>query len=145
MKSLERMRCNKVKGQPLLNGLFGVSKHEWEGGVEIHRLIMNLIPVNQVCRNITGDVATLPSLSGLAPLFLGKEEQLVVSSEDVRCFFYIFKIPVEWRRFMAFNKPLPASPVSQGWYQPTLLSFVQRSCLWDSRTRCRLLRISTAT
>ena len=109
----------KVKGQPLLNGLFGVSKHEWEGGVEIHRLIMNLIPVNQVCRNITGDVATLPSLSGLAPLFLGKEEQLVVSSEDVRCFFYIFNIPVEWRRFMAFNKPLP---VSQGWYQPTLLS-----------------------
>ena len=90
-------------------GFFGVSKHEWENGVEVHRLIMNLIPVNQVCRGINGDVATLPSLSGMTPLFLGKDEQLVVSSEDVRCFFYIFKIPREWRRFMAFNKPLPSS------------------------------------
>ena len=97
----------KVKGQPLLNGLFGVTKHEWEGNVEIHRLIMNLIPVNSICRGVEGDVSTLPSLSGLAPIFLGKEERLLVSSEDVRCFFYIFKIPVEWRRFMAFNKPLP--------------------------------------
>ena len=98
----------KVKGQPLLNGLFGVTKHEWEGNIEIHRLIMNLIPVNSICRGVEGDVSTLPSLSGLAPIFLGKDERLLVSSEDVRClFFYIFKIPVEWRRFMAFNKPLP--------------------------------------
>ena len=34
-------------------------------------------------------------------------EDLIISSEDVRCFFYIFKIPSEWRRLLAFNKVLP--------------------------------------
>ena len=99
----------RVKGQLLLNGLFGVSKSEWIGHTEIHRLIMNLIPVNQICRGMSGDVGTLPSWSGMTPLFLEDEEQLVISSEDVRCFFYIFRVPPGWRRFMAFNKPLPPS------------------------------------
>ena len=99
----------KVKGVPVLNGLFGVSKGEWNGSTEIHRLIMNLIPINQLVRGIDGDVATLPGLSSFAPLWLDPNEELVVSSEDVRCFFYIFRIPDERRRFMAFNRPLPAS------------------------------------
>ena len=99
----------KVKGVPVLNGLFGVSKGEWNGSTEIHRLIMNLIPINQLVRGIDGDVATLPGLSSFAPLWLDPNEELVVSSEDVRCFFYIFRVPEEWQRFMAFNRPLPAS------------------------------------
>ncbi len=101
-----------VRGQLVLNGMFGVSKNEWTPGttgVEIHRLIMNLIPINQLCRAIDGDVATLPGLSSLAPLTLLEDEDLVVSSEDVRCFFYIFRTPPVWRRFMAFNRPLPLS------------------------------------
>ena len=99
----------KVKGVPALNGLFGVSKGEWNGSTEIHRLIMNLIPINQLVRGVDGDVATLPGLSSFSPLWLDPTEKLVVSSEDVRCFFYIFKVPEEWQRFMAFNRPLPPS------------------------------------
>lgn len=99
----------RVKGQKLLNGLFGVSKSEWVGHTEVHRLIMNLIPVNQICKGMSGDVGTLPSWSGMTPLFLEEHEHLVISSEDVRCFFYIFKVPESWRRFMAFNRPLPPS------------------------------------
>lgn len=101
-----------VKGSLVLNGLFGVSKNEWTpgpAGVEVHRLIMNLIPINQLCRSIEGDVATLPGLSSLAPLCLLDDEELVVSSEDVRCFFYIFRTPPVWHRFMAFNRVLPES------------------------------------
>ena len=101
-----------VGGSLVLNGLFGVSKNEWTpgpAGVEVHRLIMNLIPINQLCRSIDGDVATLPGLSSLAPLCLLEDEELVVSSEDVRCFFYIFKTPSVWHRFMAFNRVLPQS------------------------------------
>jgi hypothetical protein len=42
---------------PLLNGLFGVSKEEWtEDGTEIFRLIMNLVPLNSLCRPMSGDV-----------------------------------------------------------------------------------------
>ena len=99
----------KVKGVPVLNGLFGVSKGEWNGSTEIHRLIMNLIPINQLVRGVDGDVATLPGLSSFSPLWLDPNEKLVVSSEDVRCFFYIFKVPEEWQRFMAFNRPVPPS------------------------------------
>ena len=98
-----------VEGQPLLNGMFGVSKGEFVEGHEVHRLIMNLIPVNQICRGFQGDVATLPSWSSGGPLQLMPTEQLLVSSEDVRCFFYIFRVPEQWRKFLGFNKVVPPS------------------------------------
>ena len=52
---------HRVSGLPVLNGLFGVSKGEFEGNYEVMRIIMNLIPVNRICRGIDGDIATLPS------------------------------------------------------------------------------------
>eukprot|EP00438_Fugacium_kawagutii_P021648 Skav231607 [mRNA] locus=scaffold1636:8556:16397:- [translate_table: standard] len=97
-----------VDGKPLLNGLFGVSKGEVADGHEVHRLIMNLIPLNNICRGMDGDVATLPSWSSTSPLCLLPEEQLVVSSEDVRCFFYIFAVPPSWHRYLGFNKRVPS-------------------------------------
>lgn len=99
----------RVKGVPVLNGMFGVSKNEWCNNTEVHRLIMNLIPINRLVRGVEGDVATLPGWSTLTPFFLDEGEQLVVSSEDIRCFFYIFKLPSHWKRYMAFNRPLPPS------------------------------------
>ena len=99
----------RVQGRKLLNGLFGVSKQEFSGSVEIHRLIMNLIPLNKIVRGVDGDIATLPAWSSMTPLFLDDDQQLLVSSEDVRCFFYIFRTPPAWRKFMAFNRPLPKS------------------------------------
>ena len=98
----------RVQGRPVLNGLFGVSKNEFQGQVEIMRIIMNLIPANKLCRGLDSDIATLPSWSGMAPLLLMPDEDLVISSEDVRCFFYIFRLPPNWYPFMAFNRPLPA-------------------------------------
>ena len=99
----------RVQGKRLLNGLFGVSKQEFAGSVEVHRLIMNLIPLNKIVRGVDGDIATLPAWSSMSPLFLDEGQELLVSSEDVRCFFYIFRTPPEWRKFMAFNRPLPRS------------------------------------
>lgn len=97
----------RVKDQLLLNGLFGVSKHEFDGQWEVLRIIMNLVPLNAVCRGMEGDVSTLPSWAGMSPLNLDPGEELVISSEDVRCFFYIFKVPTSWHTFLAFNRPLP--------------------------------------
>ena len=103
-----------VDGQPLLNVLFVVPKGEEEQGIPIHRLIMDIRPCNKVVRGIEGDVATLPTWATMAPLQLMPSEDLVISSEDVRCFFYIFKIPREWSAFLAFNRPIPPElcPVS---------------------------------
>eukprot|EP00438_Fugacium_kawagutii_P029680 Skav211484 [mRNA] locus=scaffold2188:226124:230616:- [translate_table: standard] len=97
----------KVEDRPLLNGLFGVEKGEQVGGYDVHRLIMNLIPLNGICRGIQGDVATLPSWASAGPLQLMPTEQLLISSEDVRCFFYIFRVPTAWHKFLGFNKPVP--------------------------------------
>eukprot|EP00438_Fugacium_kawagutii_P025255 Skav212857 [mRNA] locus=scaffold786:244787:247873:+ [translate_table: standard] len=98
-----------VEGKPLLNGLFGVSKGEVAEGHEVHRLIMNLIPLNNISRGIEGDVATLPSWSSTSPLSLLPGEEMVVSSEDVRCFFYIFAVPQAWHRYLGFNKRVPSN------------------------------------
>lgn len=94
----------QVEGKPLLNGLFGVSKGEQVDGHDVHRLIMNLIPLNNICRGIQGDVATLPAWSSSGPLFLMPSQQLLITSEDVKCFFYIFRVPQDWHRFLGFNK-----------------------------------------
>ena len=99
-----------VQGRPLLNGLFGVSKQEFTSqGVEVMRIVMNLIPVNSVVRCLDSDISTLPTWSGVSPLELMVDDDLIVSSEDVRCFFYIFRIPQDWFPYMCFNRPLPDS------------------------------------
>lgn len=93
---------------PLLNGMFGVSKDETTAdGTDIHRLIMNLVPLNALCKPISGDVDTLPSWSGMNPFFLQPNEQLLVSSEDVKCFFYTMSVPRAWTKYLAFNKLVP--------------------------------------
>eukprot|EP00435_Cladocopium_sp_Y103_P050459 s406_g15.t1 len=93
---------------PLLNGLFGVTKDEWtDSGTEIYRLIMNLVPLNTLCRPLSGDVDTLPAWSGMNPFFLQPSQHLLVSSEDVKCFFYTMAVPQCWTKFLAFNKPVP--------------------------------------
>ena len=103
-----------VENKPLLNGLFGVSKNETSPeGHEIFRLIMNLIPLNNLCRPFSGDVDTLPSWGSMSPYFLQPGEHLLVSSEDVKCFFYIMKVPDSWIKFLAFNKAVPAAALPE--------------------------------
>eukprot|EP00438_Fugacium_kawagutii_P032712 Skav229132 [mRNA] locus=scaffold1875:29835:33416:+ [translate_table: standard] len=105
---LEEHEVFNTGNGPLLNGLFGVTKDEFAAdGTEIYRLIMNLIPLNNLCRPMTGDIGTLPSWALMNPLFLQPSEQLLVSSEDVKCFFYTLSVPCCWYKYMAFNKRVP--------------------------------------
>ena len=113
------------KGVPLLNGLFAVGKGEFEGGIETQRLIMNLTPTNSLCRSLAGDVSTLPGLSGFSGFLLESDEVAIFSSEDIRCFFYLFSIPQEWKRFMGFNKLVSPNLVP--------LEFKGRPCVLVSR------------
>lgn len=105
---LEESEVFHVGDEPLLNGLFGVSKEEFtDQGVEIFRLIMNLIPLNSLCVPLSGDVDTLPSWGAMSPFFLQPSERLLVSSEDVKCFFYTMRVPLVWVKYLAFNKLVP--------------------------------------
>ena len=110
-----------VGGRPLLNGLFAVAKDELKDGIPVSRLIMNLKPWNSISRSLTADVGTLPSIVQMGTLYLHDGDVLVTSSEDLRCFFYLFKVPAAWCRFMGFGKEIPLSMVPQGgehkrWY-----------------------------
>ena len=63
-----------ISGRPVHNGLFGVSKEEFVDGVEVYRLIMNLVPANKLVRNLGGDVCTLPAVVGMSPILLEDHE-----------------------------------------------------------------------
>ena len=91
-------------GEPLLNGLFAVGKGEYIGTTETQRLIMNLTPLNSISRNMAGDVCTLPGLAGLSGFLLDEGQVALLSSEDIRCFFYLFAVPQAWKPFLGFNR-----------------------------------------
>ena len=103
-----------VGTKPLLSGLFSVSKQEFVGDVEICRLIMNFKPLNSICLSLTGDTPTLPSITGMGAMYLSEDEVLITSSEDVRCFFYLFSLPEAWIPFMGFGREVPDSLLPEG-------------------------------
>ena len=73
----------QVDGRPLLNGLFGVTKDEWEGDFEVFRLIMNLTPLNGIAEPIKGDVrypANVEFDEPLLPSTRGKHYWLAVKT-----------------------------------------------------------------
>ena len=77
-------------GLPLLNGLFAVGKGEFVNGKETQRLIMNLTPLNSISQNVSGNVGTLPGLSGFSGFLLEDDQVALLSSEDTKCFFTCF-------------------------------------------------------
>jgi hypothetical protein len=97
-----------VGSTPLLNGLFAVSKNEFKDGVELHRLIMNMVPLNQLCLPFKGAVDTLPPVAGLNAFYLEEGEVAMMASEDIKCFYYLFKIPSSWQRYMGFSREVPS-------------------------------------
>ena len=105
--ALSREEVFDTGSGPLLNGMFGVTKNEVVDGIEVYRLIMNLVPFNTISEPLSGDVATLPAWSSMSPFFLQPNERLLISSEDVRCFFYTMAVPGDWVKYLAFNKVIP--------------------------------------
>ena len=111
-----RHLLHHVDDRPLLNGLFAVSKNEFsDAGIELHRLIMNMVPLNKLCRSIQGDVGTLPTLAGLSAFYLEENEIAVMNSEDIKCFYYLFRVPDSWMKFMGFAREIPTEFVPAQW------------------------------
>ena len=82
---------------------------------------MNLKPWNAISRSLAAEVGTLPSITQMNALYLHDGDVLVTSSEDLRCFFYLFRVPEAWCRFMGFGREIPRSMVPPGgegkkWY-----------------------------
>eukprot|EP00435_Cladocopium_sp_Y103_P054729 s637_g17.t3 len=114
----------KVRGRSLLNGLFGVEKGEEHNGTPVYRLIMNLVPLNSLCMGVAGDISGLPHWLGMHPFSLEPTEGLLVSSEDVRCFFYTLSLPSSWMPYLAFNRPVPEGLKPDGCAESCFLAAV---------------------
>ena len=110
-----------VQGEPVLSGLFGVTKNEWDGPFEVLRLIMDLRPLNAICQAVSGDADTLPLVSQLTQLELVLTDDLVVSSEDLKAMFYCFELDRSWFSLLGFNKVIPASLNPAGDSRPHVL------------------------
>ena len=106
-------------GQALTNGMFGVSKGTkvWSERhnrmIGVLRLIINLIPSNELQRNVTGDTRTLPYFAQLLGLTLTEEEVLLWSSEDMKCAFYVFGIPEAWWPYMVIDRSVDGAVVGR--------------------------------
>eukprot|EP00435_Cladocopium_sp_Y103_P035476 s619_g9.t1 len=109
-KVIPKSQVFHINNTPLLNGLFSVGKDEVKDGVPVGRLIMNLKPWNAISRSLSGDVSTLPMITNMGALYLHDSEVLLASSEDLRC-FYLFRVPMEWEKFLTFGKQAPRSLV----------------------------------
>ena len=112
----------KVRGSLLLNGLFGVEKGEDHMGTPLYRLIMNLVPLNSLCLGLSADTGGLPHWLGMNPFSLAPAEGLLISSEDVRCFFYTLGLPRCWKPFLAFNREAPRHLWPPGCTEPCYLT-----------------------
>ena len=102
-------RLYHIGQEPLLNGLFAVGKGEFVGPLETQRLIMNLVPFNR------GGGRNPPVHRFFHSFLLDEGEVAVMSAEDIRCFFYLFQVPVEWRRFLGFNKEVDETLIPSKW------------------------------
>ena len=54
-----------------------------------------------------GDTGTLPSIAGFNAFYLEDSEVAVMASEDVKCVYFLFRLPPTWFPYMGFSKPVP--------------------------------------
>ena len=96
----------KLGDQYVENGAFGVVKphKKTESGKDVLRLIMDFRPCNAVTRIIEGDVRSLAGAPSLQHIVLPQGTVLRVSAEDLVAAFYLFALPPEWSKLMAFQK-----------------------------------------
>eukprot|EP00435_Cladocopium_sp_Y103_P055249 s1780_g18.t1 len=109
---VERNVCNwvelesvlKFRGERVLNGLFGVAKSTLlPDSRPCLRVIMNLIPSNAVMVQLRGMVDDLPGITQYLSLVLEDGEKLQLAQSDMVSAFYLFSLPCEWQRYLAFN------------------------------------------
>ncbi|CAK0844516.1 unnamed protein product, partial [Prorocentrum cordatum] len=96
----------QVRGGRVLGGLFGARKSGRGKGQGPRRLVMNIFPNSWLQETIEGDVGLLPTTDKWESLILRNGEVLLTSSEDLKCCFYVCRLPVVWHRYMALSKPV---------------------------------------
>eukprot|EP00435_Cladocopium_sp_Y103_P051810 s858_g16.t1 len=94
----------RVHSTYILNGLFGVEKPSTlADGRPILRLIMNLTGSNSTQIQLEGGTTSLPSICSWQSIALDNQEELRLFQSDMCSAFYLFRLPSQWKPFLAFN------------------------------------------
>lgn len=88
-----------------LSGLFGVVKpgKYTPSKLPVLRVIMNLVPINDIFSVMRGDIDCLPNATQWMSLSVDDGEFITLSQGDMASAFYLFAIPPCWQRYMCFN------------------------------------------
>ena len=100
-----------VRGEPVLNGAFGVVKPDkfTDTGLPVLRMIVDLRASNTILEQLEGDVRTLTGAAVFQKLMVGPDEELLVSGDDLTAAFYLFRLPPSWPQYLVLRKPVPWS------------------------------------
>ena len=92
------------RGEPVLNGLFGVEKAaRTPSGRCVLRVIMNLVSTNAVVFQLSGGTASLPYVGQWLSTVIEGDQELRLWQSDMSAAFYLFSIPRPWWSMLAFN------------------------------------------
>ena len=126
------------EGNRLGAGLFGVPKGQTinlsDGTLaEVLRLIVNLVPANEVMEVLPGDIHTLPYVGQWASINLD-DDMVLWSAEDLRCGFYLFGLPHSWAKWFALDLPVPGWAVNRPDLPEAYLGVIVVPMGWSSGT-----------
>ena len=92
------------RGQPVLNGMFGVEKPQKLGdNSPVLRVIMNLVPSNSVHHQLTGGTSSLPFIGQWLSVVLDGSQEIRTWQSDMSSAFYLFSLPRAWWGHLSFN------------------------------------------
>ncbi len=102
------------RGQVLTAGAFGIGKNktfttEVGAQAEVLRFIINMTPSNELQTIISGDIGTLPAFTMWSGIELLSSEVVLFTSEDMRCAFYLFRLPRCWKRWLVVGPGISAT------------------------------------
>ncbi|CAE7270082.1 unnamed protein product [Symbiodinium sp. CCMP2592] len=108
-----------IRGEPVYNGMFGVHKgwQEQPDGTWLRtlRLIINLIPSNQVQARVPGQPSAHMGYSPIwGQIALLEDEVILCYAEDVRHCFHIFAPSPKWRGYFVIGKVAASSCFNDG-------------------------------
>ena len=93
------------------HGCFGVGKSGFSRGSGPQRFVVNMPALNAIMDVIEGDMASLPMVSTWHALLLEQDEVVLLSSDDLKCAFYIFRLPLSWAPYLCFSEDIPMGTV----------------------------------
>ena len=88
------------------HGAFGVGRPGVAKGQGPQRFVVNIPFLNAILKRVEGDMSFLPLTNSWHVLILEHGQLVLLSSEDMKCAFYLFRLPDSWLPWLCFSMPV---------------------------------------